>query len=381
MPDFAAEYATFKSERTESADAHSDFNRLPLVWFDDTSPKLDSPYLVKGLLPRVGLSVVYGKSGTGKTFAVQDIALHIAFGLAWRGRRVNQCTVVYIAAEGGDSALNRVAAFKKAYPDQCEASGVPFVTIPAPVNLLDPDADVSAIIERVGDVEQKIGRKVGLIVIDTLSRALAGGNENGPEDMGQFVRNVDRIRADTGAHALIVHHSGKDELRGARGHSLLRAATDTEIEVSHEAESDLRTMRVTKQRDLPTDGEFAFRLRSIELGHDMDGDPVKSCVVEYVDEAGAVKRSKRVKLPASTARALELLRKLVTDHGEAAPASNHIPPGKLCVQEDEWRQACYAGQITETNTPAARQKAFARAAAVLVTAGHVGKWNDFIWVP
>jgi KaiC/GvpD/RAD55 family RecA-like ATPase len=354
--------------------------RLPLTWFDDTAAKLDAPYLIKGLLPRGALSVIYGRSGSGKTFAAQDMSLHVALGASWRGHRVNQTGVIYIAAEGGDGALNRVAAFRTAYPEHCTGS-VPFATIASPVNLLDPDADVSLIIERVRQATAKFDIPIGLIVIDTLSRAIAGGNENAPDDMGLFVRNVDRLRDETKAHALIVHHSGKDEARGARGHSLLRAATDTEIEVIHDDASDIRTMRVTKQRDLPTDGEFAFRLRSVELGQDTDGDPLTSCVVEYLDDAPASSRPKAAKLPAGAARALELLRTLIIDNGTAPPGSDHIPAGKLCVREDLWRKACYAGQITDSDKPDALRKAFGRAAGLLVDAGHVGKWNEFIWLP
>ena len=355
--------------------------RLPLTWFDDTKPRLDAAYLIKELLPAGALSVMYGKSGSGKTFAAQDMSLHIALGVRWRDLRVNQAGVIYIAAEGGDGALNRVAAFKAAYPHYCGAR-VPFATIASPVNLLDPEADVGLVIQRVEEARRLIEMPVGLIVIDTLSRALAGGNENGPEDMGLFVRNVDRIRAETKAHSLIIHHSGKNEAMGARGHSLLRAATDTEIEVIHDEASGIRTMRVTKQRDLPTDGEFAFRLRAVELGCDSDGDPVRSCVVEYLDDAPASSsHSKAAKLSPGAARALGLLRTLIIDGGAPAAGNDHIPAGKLYVREEAWRSACYAGQITLSDKPDARRKAFGRAAGLLVDAGHVGKWNEIIWLP
>src|SRR4051812_18886432 len=71
-----------------------------------------------------------------------------------------------------------------------------------------------------------------MVVIDTLFRALAGGNENACEDMGTVVANADRIRAATGACVLMIHQCGKDAVRGMRGHSSLKAATDSEIEVA-----------------------------------------------------------------------------------------------------------------------------------------------------
>ena len=72
---------------------------------------------------------------------------------------------------------------------------------------------------------------IALIVVDTLSRALVGGNENGPEDMTAYIANSDVLREHGQCSVLSVHHSGKaTDL--ARGHSSLRAATDTEIEVA-----------------------------------------------------------------------------------------------------------------------------------------------------
>jgi RecA-family ATPase len=71
------------------------------------------------------------------------------------------------------------------------------------INLCHSDADLKRLLA-------EIPQPTGFIVIDTLSRVLAGGNENGPEDMGALVMNVDRLRAATGATVLLVHHTGKD---------------------------------------------------------------------------------------------------------------------------------------------------------------------------
>jgi AAA domain-containing protein len=131
-----------------------------------------------------------------------------------------------------------------------------------------------------------------VIVIDTLSRVMAGGNENAPEDMTALIRNLDAIREHTGAHIMVVHHTGKDTARGARGHSSLRAATDTEIEVANE--NGVHTAQVTKQRDYQGGETFTFTLKSISLGHDPDGDPVGSCVVEWSTDAAPIERKRKL---------------------------------------------------------------------------------------
>ena len=54
-----------------------------------------------------------------------------------------------------------------------------------------------------------------IIEIDTLSRIMAGGDENNAADMTALIRNIDTLRAATGAHVVLVHHTGKDTARGA----------------------------------------------------------------------------------------------------------------------------------------------------------------------
>ena len=94
--------------------------------------------------------------------------------------------------------------------------------------------------------------------------------------------NSDLIRHETGVCVLYIHHCGKDAAKGSRGHSSLRAATDTEIEVTARSDKTL-IARVTRQRDLESEGSFAFRLDAVELGHNRRGKPVTSCVVVPVD--------------------------------------------------------------------------------------------------
>ena len=111
---------------------------------------------------------------------------------------------------------------------------------------------------------------------------MAGGDENGPTDMTAFIANLDSLRDATGSHIMIVHHSGKDTAKGARGHSSLRAATDTEIEL--EVDGSIRTATATKQRDLEPQQPIVFQLKVHELGRDEDGDAVTTCTITEASE-------------------------------------------------------------------------------------------------
>ena len=121
-----------------------------------------------------------------------------------------------------------------------------------------------------------------MIVVDTLFRALAGGDENSSVDMGAVVRNADIIRAQTGACTGYIHHTGKDLARGMRGHSSVGGADDTEIEVTRDKATRISTAEVVRQRDMESGATFSFRLHSAIVGENTRGRAVRSCTVEYV---------------------------------------------------------------------------------------------------
>ncbi len=230
----------------------------------------DKP-LIAGLLDEEAMSVLYGESNAGKSFVALDISFHVATDRKWNDRETSGGLVIYIAAEGGKRFARRVAALRKHYGD--DAKGAAFALVRSTIDLRSRDGDAKAIIDLVREAERSAGEKAALVVVDTLSRAMAGGDENSSIDMGALVNNCDRIREATGAHLMIVHHTGKDRAKGARGHSLLRAATDTELEVVDS------TIVTRKQRDLEFANKIAFSLRDVDLGVDAGGHAHKSAVV------------------------------------------------------------------------------------------------------
>ena len=352
-------------------------SHLPLVYFDDITPSLAAMDFVEGLLIEGSAGVIYGESNSGKTFFATDLALHVAAGIRWRDREVEQGGVVYVALEGGDGFRNRVSAWRQ---EQGSDRRVNFASVMMAVNLLDPDADTENLIDAITEASKAFEMPVKLLVIDTLSRAMAGGNENAPDDMGALVMNMDRIRQATKAAVLFVHHSGKDAAKGARGHSLLRAAIDTEIEVAAADSSAAarRTAVVVKQRELPKGDAFGFSLKVVELGTNRRGKPVTSCTVETLDgavSAGGLMR--RPGLPQQQKRALEILVDLVAGSGKTG--SNGVPLGFSSVPEKWWRDHFYDRAMPGAESDA-KQKAFRRASDGLVAAHAVGMSEGRVWV-
>ena len=278
-------------------------NKLFLIEFSSATLPKDNPYLIKDVIDQEAMSVMYGESNSGKTFVMLDMAFHIATGKPWQNRKVSQGAVAYVALEGGRGITKRILALRSHH----KADSAPLAVIPCPVDLLRPDGDGKALVALIRDWEADIGQKVKLVVIDTLSRAMAGGNENAPDDMTMFVAHCDALRNSLKAHVAIVHHTGKDKAKGARGHSSLRAATDTEIEIDAAG-----LINFTKQRDIEKTHSLGFALESVHLGVDSEGDAITSCVV-IPQEASAAEDFKHVK-----ERELSLAEKEVVDLVEEA---------------------------------------------------------------
>jgi hypothetical protein len=366
---------TLSSVRPKANGATPPQRLRPIPWSAlHTLPKREP--LIRGVLDRGAMSCPYGGSNTGKTFFALDIAAHIALGWeTWRGRKVRQGAVVYIAAEGGLGIEERLTAFR--YHHEINADGVPFYVIPEPIDLCSRPDDAKLLMAHIAELASD--PPIELIVVDTLSRAMAGGNENSPDDMGRFIRNLDALRIATKAHVMVIHHSGKDEARGARGHGSLRAACDTEIEVSKAEGGDVSVATVVKQRDHSIGDTFPFRLEQVEIGQHDDGEPVTSCVVIPTDAQPTTKRKGQPRLTKAAKIALNALKDAVDDHGMPPPPSNRIPPGVRGVSVNRWRQAAYRIGIS-TGEDRAKQAAFQRGSEALISSQLVRVEGDFAWI-
>jgi hypothetical protein len=236
--------------------------------FADREPPL---WTIKGVLPKADLGVLYGASGSGKSFVALDMAMAIARGVDWRGRKVRQGRVLLIVAEGGGGMSLRLRAYRDHHGLGKER--LPVGIMHAIPNMLDQD-DVAEVITSLA-----AAKGFDLIIIDTFAQVTAGANENSGEDMGKALRHCRAIRDATGAMVLLVHHSGKDSSKGARGWSGIRAAADVELEAVRPEGSPVRLLRVSKQKDGDDDLQWGFTLEKIMLGVDADNEALTSMVV------------------------------------------------------------------------------------------------------
>lgn len=201
-------------------------------------------WLIHDTIVSDGLSIIYGPPGAGKSFIALDMALRVALDMDWHGTKTRKVGVLYIAGEGVRGLGKRVDGW--ALKHGIDLSDVPFAAITIAPQMLDP-GERSKLIRTLDEIKRKLSFEVGLIIVDTVSRAIAGQDENGQETMSAFVRSCDEIKAHTGGAMIGIHHSGKDIERGMRGSTVLLGGCDAAIRL----EKDERQVKITfeKQKD------------------------------------------------------------------------------------------------------------------------------------
>ena len=350
-------------------DSHSDeHHRLAPVPFDQIQPATSTPYLVRSLIPREGLAVAWGPPKCGKSFWAFDVMMHVALGWEYRGHRVDQGPVVYVACEGALGFRARVEAFRQRHLAE-DTSDVPFYLVPVTIGLVEDHLELIPSIQSVLG-----GTNPVAVVMDTLNRSLRG-SESSDEDMGNYIKAADAVREAFGCAVLVIHHCGHEATR-PRGHTSLTGACDAQIAVKRDTSGTIITT-VEWMKDGEEGEEVFSRLEQVEVGLDDDGEPITSCVIVPSSEAAA---GTGRRLTGAAKIALDFLQKALDDAGEFPPASNHIPPAVRVVSGSLWRAYCEKGSLTTSDKSDTKDKAFNRAYHRLQELGAIGVWTDLVWI-
>lgn len=269
----AEDLSRVAAETAQSAAPYD--GRFPVVSAGELSRRKPTDWLIKGVLPRADLVVLYGTSGSGKSFVGIDMMAAISRGVAWRERRVKRGRAIIIAAEGGGGMGKRIEAYCQHHDINADDLDIGVIT--APPNFMAKD-DITDLVRAI-----TAGGGADVIMVDTFAQVTPGANENAAEDMGLALANARALRDATGAVVVLVHHAGKDTSKGSRGWSGIKAAADAEIEVVRDEDSPVREIRISKMKDGDDGLRWAFRLEVLDVGTDDDGDPITSCVAVEAD--------------------------------------------------------------------------------------------------
>jgi putative DNA primase/helicase len=363
---------------------------MALEWAERIEPQENNGWIVKRIVPSSGAMCVYAPSMAGKSFWVLDCSLRIATGRSVLGEPTRQVGVAYVGAEAANGLRKRIRAWMQ--ENVAEGDEPPFALIPRGVDFSSPEApDVEEIISLLTDAGiefKERGQRLGMVVVDTLARAMAGAEENNGADMGAAMAAMERISEELGVIVLMVHHTGKDASRGARGHSSLFAAMDTAIELQHDEETGARTIKLAKIKEEESGRTFGFRLRQVSLGADSDGDPITSCVVEYTDVPAPQTRRRRDKAQATAeTHVINALKAVLSNEGRKAPLGVPAPSGVYVAPLKSVRKRAFAiGLSQEGESPAAPRTRWNRAVEKLAAENVLGVWKpedgaeEWLWL-
>ncbi len=248
------------SRQPESPVERLGFHFAPLA---DSLANIKPPsWLVRGLLERDSLAMLFGDPGAGKSFGAVDLAACVATGQKWHGRKVYPGPVLFVAGEGRSGIARRFQAWSIVHDGPI--AWAPLFLSSSAVSLSDWPS-VAEVLEAAREVADICGKAPVLIVVDTVARNFGPGDENSTADMTAFIRGCDELRQEFGACVLLVHHSGHGDKSRARGAMALKGALDFEFRFARD-ESGVIRFEATKVKDHEAPEPMAFKLASVELG-------------------------------------------------------------------------------------------------------------------
>ena len=332
MADNAQPYQLRETTQNDGTSGMRTFKLVPVGNIQIRAPE----WLIRDLIEKDSLSLVFGDPGCGKSFLGIDIACCIAAGCDFHGLQVKQGPVFYIAGEGHNGLGRRFKAWS--IRNKIDLKEMPLFVSTISAGLCDSDQ-----VEQVSVAFCSAAEKYGppfLIVIDTLARNFGPGDENSTADMTTFIAACDRLRGRYQSGVLIIHHSGHSDKSRARGAMALKGALDAEYRLEKDSNSMCR-LESTKMKDFDSPKSMAFVIRSVELSVLEDGTHVTSAILEdtQYEPCKPKRKGRREGRGRCQSIALEVLQGLYDKHYQEEE-SNELYSNYALVAFEDWRVAC-----------------------------------------
>ena len=252
-----------QSDMGESVDEWTAQNDLYEVLDEAQILTLPDPvFLIDEMVIENSLGFIYGAPGSGKSFIAIGIGLTLATGQkTWWDRAVNATgPVLMVSSEGTADMKNRIAAWRKA---SCVTDPSQFHLIRQTINFMDA-GDRDKLHRTISAMAAKLSTNPVMIIVDTLSRAMAGSDENDQASASMMVQACDQLRETWNTTVLCIHHTSR--MGNMRGSTVFEGAADFIFGVEKEqgAQSGIITAKKIKAAE---DGwNLTFNLRKIPVG-------------------------------------------------------------------------------------------------------------------
>jgi len=311
-----------------------------IKWTDLDAPGPEHEWLVKGVITRGERTMMVGASQSGKSFLAIDLALAVARGVPWFSANVRPGGVVYQAGEGGRGIKKRIRAYRLEHGLK-PAAPLPFVLLPTTVDLYSGDDATTALIAEIKHWASTFDVPLELVVIDTLSTATPGADENSSKDIGPVLARCERLARECECAVMLVHHMNAGGQK-PRGHTSILANLDSVLKIEKLEEMDIdrrviREIELVKQKDGESGRKWRFVLPAVDLGRDADGDPITSCVVRAPNAEGEPGETSKatdagIRLTPQCEVFLRAIYRALADYGEDAPIALGLPSGARVVK-------------------------------------------------
>lgn len=234
-------------------------------------------FIIDDIIPDFGLGMIHGQSGHGKTFAVMDIAYHVATNMDWHGKQVEGGQVVYLAGEGHHSLKYRLIGLKQKYGRKLNR-----LYVSQSGCNLNTQEGLSLAVASINDVHEATGESPKIIFVDTLHRFL-DGDENSSRDAKTMIEACDNLRDIFKCAVVLVHHTGLSEgaQDRARGSSSWKGAMDFEYNIKKN--NNKLIMSCKKMKDSEEHPPIIFDFNTVDLqgiNHAKTGKAITTKIIE-----------------------------------------------------------------------------------------------------
>ena len=336
------------------------------ITIEDMMAAIKKPdWLIKGILERGSMNLLFGESGAGKSLFAMDWAFCAATGRDWHGHKIKEeLKTLIIMGEGLRGASVRFKALSQKYGE-------------APKNIRLSRRSINLLDNKEADEIIKIVTELDfipdIIIIDTLHRNMVG-DENSSEDMALYFKSIELLARRLDAAIVTVHHSGHGDKGRSRGSSSIKAAMDAEFCVTKNG--DGITFSCTKSKDFGFGTDMSFIIKEVELEGDVfyDADDDKQITSVYLEYQGVAKKDKEITL--NQQKAIDSLVSALEVNGKKDAVLR--PDGEyfLTVTQDGWKPF-FADEFKNANT---RSRDFERVTKSLIKQQLIGNNGDNWWL-
>lgn len=211
------------------------------TWQDLMNGSGEIDWLVEGLFSFGSVVTVNGKPGSKKTLSLMDFVVAVANGeKEWLGFQIKKHVPVLIVDE--ESGNNRLSLRFKEIAKGHNVKNNLNITSTC-ISGFD-FKDGNDLVE-LSQLMKSTGAK--LVLIDTLTDVLAGGDDNASKDVNPLYRGLRMLADHYDALIIVIHHNNK--MGSYRGSTAIEGSSDLMIQVSSKQDSPNIDFEITKKRD------------------------------------------------------------------------------------------------------------------------------------